>query len=560
MLYPKIAVILDDFSFQCFEPECQLIPITPEDWQETLAAESPDFLFVESAWHGNNDTWRGKIRTSRGQPSQQLIELIRWCKDEKIPTVFWNKEDPVNHEKFKGTACLFDFIFTTDANCVPAYRKITDHDNIFVLPFAAQPKLHNPVGKDLERLGRVAFAGSWYKIEHNNRKLDTDIILKPALSHDLHIYDRMQGFTEDDNYIFPSIYQPYIVGSLPYNKMSETYKKYDVFVNINSVKDSPTMFSRRVFEILCSGTCVVSSYAKGIEETLPGLVNLCKTADDTKKFLDLLLKNKELRDRQALLGVREVLRKHTYKHRLRHITEKLGLEEGPDITPGVTVITSTNRPGSFENIISNYSRQSYLNKELVIILNNDKMDLQQWEDKASLWDNVRVYQLAETKTLGECLNYGVSRARFDYVTKFDDDNYYAGEFIGDLMDAFSYADAEIVGKYSYYAYLADRKILAVRFPGYEHRYVDFLSGSAMIVKKTVFDKVSFTNKSLGEDTDFLKECVKAGIKLYSADRFNYVCFRQPLTAKHSWNINDDEYLRKCEVVGYTEDFSTHVSV
>lgn len=560
MAKPKIAVILDEFSYYCFEPECQLIPITTENWQEILAAERPDFLFVESAWHGNNDAWRSKITAYRGQPSRQLTELIRWCKDARIPTVFWNKEDPLNYEIFKGTACLFDFIFTTDTNCVPAYKEITGHDKVFVLPFAAQPKLHNPIGKNTKRLGRVAFAGSWYKIRHDSRKLDTEITLKPALSHGLHIYDRMYEFTEDDNYVFPSIYQPYIIGGLPYKEMSEAYKKYDVFLNINSVKDSPTMFSRRVFEILCSGTCVVSSYSKGIKETLPGLVNLCRTANETKKHLELLLKNKELRDQQALRGVREVLRKHTYKHRIRYIMEMLGLEREPDRFPGVTVITSTNRPDSFENIISNYSRQCYLNKELIIIVNNDSINMQQWEDKVSHWDNVRVYQQAEEKTLGECLNYAVSRARFEYITKFDDDNYYASEFIGDLMDAFSFTEAQVVGKNTYYSYLADKKILAIRFPGYEHQYVNFLSGSAMIVKKSVFDTVSFTNKSLGEDTDFLKECVKAGFKLYSADRFNYVCFRQPLTAQHTWNISDDEYLRKCKVVAYTEDYSTHTSI
>lgn len=41
--------------------------------------------------------------------------------------------------------------------------------------------------------------------------------------------------------------------------------------------------------------------------------------------------------------------------------------------PGITVITSTIRPGFMENVFENYNRQNYMKKELIIILNNNSI-------------------------------------------------------------------------------------------------------------------------------------------------------------------------------------------
>ena len=77
---------------------------------------------------------------------------------------------------------------------------------------------------------------------------------KPALRFGLHIFDRnlnRPGF--GPKYRFPDGYQTAIKGSLNYEEMLTAYRCYDVMLNTNSVTDSPTMFSRRVFECLACG-------------------------------------------------------------------------------------------------------------------------------------------------------------------------------------------------------------------------------------------------------------------------------------------------------------------
>src|SRR3546814_9441269 len=123
-------------------------------------------LFLESAWNGNNGAWRLHM-TKEKRPSAELRALVEWCRAEGIPTVFWNKEDPPNYDVFIETAKLFDQVFTVDADRIPVYHQDLGHDRVALLPFAAQPRLHNPVRRmkrseehtsELQSLMRISYA------------------------------------------------------------------------------------------------------------------------------------------------------------------------------------------------------------------------------------------------------------------------------------------------------------------------------------------------------------------------------------------------------------------
>jgi spore maturation protein CgeB/SAM-dependent methyltransferase len=556
----KAAAILDEFTSECFKGELRLIQVTPQDWRRVLAAERPDFLFVESAWKGNGGAWQSQLTRAKYIADSPLYALVDWCQSQNIPTVFWNKEDPPNFEHFIDVAKRFDHIFTTDEQCVERYRAAAGHDRVHAMPFAAQPAIHNPIGSTGPRYGNLCFAGTYYAKRHSDRRGDIDVLLKPALQRGLTIFDRMHDYTQSDFYRFPPEYQDVIHGALPYAEMVDAYKRFRVFLNVNSVKDSPTMFSRRVLELLACGTPVISTYALGIERLLGGdCVALVDSVEDAERWMDTLINSPELRDRMVLLGQRRIFQEHTYEHRVRFMLEKIGRGIAPE-PRGVSVVTCTNRPGSLDNVIANYERQAWAEKELVLVLNNDAFVLDDVRRRLESVPNARVVQLPESESLGACLNKAVEESRLPYWTKFDDDNFHAEHFLTDLMSAFVYSAADVVGKCAYYAYLEGPGCLALRFPGEEHRYASFLSGSAMIVARRVFETVSFPGQNVGEDTRFLKDCTEHGFKLYSADRFNYVARRAASPEEHTWRVSDTEYLRKCQVVSYTDDYRPHVVV
>ena len=560
----KIAVIMDDIFYELFKYEANLIAFTPDNWKQVLSEDRPDFLLVESAWHGNDASWRSQIINLGEKPLSQLPELVQWCKTQNIPTIFWNKEDPAHYEEFLDAARLFDFVYTTDSDCIERYKKALGHNNIFCLPLAVQPRIHNPIGSG-EKIRDVAFAGSWYAGESEDKKLRREQmanILAPALQYDVDIYDRNFSLN-NDRYRFPEQYQPYIVGELPYDEMVYAYKMYNIFLNVSSVSDSPTFLPRRVFEILASGTCVLSGYCKGIDNMLgPDIVPMNSSPEETRLCLEELLGNKELKDRLAHLGLRKVMKEHTYEKRLDYILKAMGLNQkgGDGESRGVSIITSTNKLEYMDNIFANYDRQQYEHKELIIVLNNNLLDIDKWSEEARKHPSVTVYRVDEKEGLGTCLNFAVDKARFEYIAKFDDDDYYASAYLEDLMIAFDYSGADIVGKCAHYVYFEKDNTLAIRFPDREHCFTKKVTGGTMVIKRSVFKKVRFdSKKGLGSDTRFQQECLQKGLRIYSADRFNLAGIRRLSPTTHTWQASDDEILLAGQIVCYTKDYVTHVT-
>lgn len=206
-------------------------------------------------------------------------------------------------------------------------------------------------------------------------------------------------------------------------------------------------------------------------------------------------------------------------------------------------------------VFHNYDHQTWSEKELIIILNCNKMDIQKWRERASLSPQVSVYQLNEDITLGECLNYGIERAMHDYIAKFDDDDYYAPHYIAHNMDLLRHMKVDVVGKRSVYMYFEDQKILAILKPGKECMFVYHgLKGATLMFKKTIHRSIPFPKLNLGEDTYFIRKCVNHGYRLYAANKYNYVCVRTATQAHHTWNIRNGILLRKSSIVCTTDDY------
>ncbi len=360
----RIAGVLDDFSRACFAPECELhCEFTMQDWRERLEAAAPHLLLVESAWSGNSGGWQYGVASYphpdyEGLPA--LREVISWCRDRGVPTIFWNKEDPIHFERFKEAASLFDHILTTDQNRVSAYEDLRgEHvDSVGALPFAAQPRLHNPVTAGEPRLLEPVFAGTYYRNRHEDRRASLEMILDAARPFGLVIYDRTFG-ADGDEYGFPERFAPYVKGRRSYQEIVEIYKRHRVFLNVNSVVDSPTMFSRRVFELLASGTAVLSTESVGIASMFGELVPIADSPDDATAKLERLLHDDEYYADLTARASRLVLSEHTYRVRLARIAEVAGFELSPTAgheVAAVCLIDDASELGHVEQVLLAQSR------------------------------------------------------------------------------------------------------------------------------------------------------------------------------------------------------------
>lgn len=553
-----VATILDPFSALCFKYEFRTLTPGPDDWREMLERDRPDFLLVESAWRGNDGAWNYAM-TAPDAPKRPLVDLIAWCREQGIPTVFWNKEDPPNYDRFVATAKLFDRVFTVDVNCLPRYREDLGHDRIGVLPFAAQPRIHNPISVADGRTHDVAFAGTYFAEKHAARRAQMDILLDPARDFGLHIFSRQGG--ADPRYAFPEQYDPYIVGTVPYETMLTAYKVYKIFLNVNSVVDSPSMCARRIFELSACGTSVVSGESKAIPEFFGReLIPMSSSADETKRILSGLLGNDELRDRNALRAQRTVLSQHTFGHRVDDVLRALGIAVStPDRS--VSCLVPTNRPAQIDNLLDNVARQTHRPLELVVVLHGLDLvpaDIERRAHEKGI-EQVSIVRAAPELTLGTCMNMAVAAAGGTFLAKMDDDNYYGEHYLSDLMHAFDYTAAGIVGKWAHYAYLKARNATVLRFPNREHSYVNLVQGGTMVMRREVARDYPFADIPRAVDTTLLREYRAHEGLVYSADRFNFLSVRSGDPSSHTWTITDEQMLMNSRIQFYGGGLE-HVSV
>jgi len=118
------------------------------------------------------------------------------------------------------------------------------------------------------------------------------------------------------------------------------------------------------------------------------------------------------------------------------------------------------------------------------------------------------------------------------------------------MLAFSYSDAAIVGKRTFFAYVESAASTYVRFPGYEYRYVKSALGPTMVCDRRVLEHVRFTPLQInGTDSRFLADCAKKRLPNFSTDRFNFAYFRRGPAHQHIWQIEDAHFLEHCVRIG-----------
>ncbi|WP_242215240.1 glycosyltransferase family 2 protein [Bacillus cereus group sp. BfR-BA-01383] len=223
----------------------------------------------------------------------------------------------------------------------------------------------------------------------------------------------------------------------------------------------------------------------------------------------------------------------------------------------VSIITCTMREEFMDNVFANYERQIGEDKELIIILNRGTMDFKRWEEKASGYRNVNIYQLGEEYTLGDCLNFAIDQSKYDYIAKFDDDDYYGAAYIIRSIEGFKKPDVSIVGKNSFYMYIKSKRALILANDK-EHTYTDWVAGATLVVKKEVFSKVKFRSRNIAEDAFFIADCKLYGFKMYSTDRFDFTALRRDPN-EHTWQVSDEVLLNWGQLVAYTDDFESIVS-
>lgn len=442
----NVLCILDEFSYNCFKYECNLIPIDFTKWVKQIALVKPNMLFVESVWNavGSRFTFSTPLHINT------LTNIINYCSYNNIPTIFWNKEDDIKYNHFLKFALMFDIILTTDIRCVPRYK--TEQSNkkniVDCLEFACQPMIHNPLNQSREK--DVFFAGRWYT-DYPERNLQIENLINiPEFKNEYHldIFDRY--FVDVSS--FPSKYSRMVKPKLTYAGVNQVANNYKIMFNVNTITESNTMFSRRVYEGLASGCCIISTMSVGIETKFKDIVYISKNMNDTTRLLKHIL-NDSMTEHLSFLSHRSVIKTDNYKVRFKKILDIAKISYDNDDDSLVSVIsyyTGLNTQDTLRHFIKCILNQSYINCVITIFVETD--DIMTVLTKLFKNDNI-LFVLVNNE------EYTMEIMKNIYIAKLDINASYDNNYISDSLLPFLYIDPSIkkiggVDRYSY-NYISD---------------------------------------------------------------------------------------------------------
>ncbi|SCH43771.1 glycosyltransferase [Romboutsia sp. Marseille-P6047] len=209
----------------------------------------------------------------------------------------------------------------------------------------------------------------------------------------------------------------------------------------------------------------------------------------------------------------------------------------------ISVITTTKRLNCINNIISNFLRQSLEDKELIIVINNDDINISEYYSYTKNINNIYIYKLSENITLGTCLNFASQKCNYDIIAKFDDDDYYGSFYLNEVINTFLKIDCQVIGKTKTFLYFEKYKKLMLKKLGIEKSLVSTVLGSTLCFKIDVLDKVKFRDVNIREDKYFNDDCIKNGYSIYSTSIYNHIVFKHANINEHTFKY-DLEFLIK----------------
>lgn len=152
------------------------------------------------------------------------------------------------------------------------------------------------------------------------------------------------------------------------------------------------------------------------------------------------------------------------------------------MTPLVSVITPTIRPERLKRLEAMFEAQDYPNTELIIVPGGG--------------------------SIGEKRNRGCESANGEIIVHFDDDDYYAPDYISKSVDYLLKNDLNVTGLSTAYFYSESAKRAWLWKYADPANAMPYVCEASMVYRKSVWDRKKFKSLNSGEGVYFLAHMAK----------------------------------------------------
>ena len=408
----RVGVIGDVYMYNFYKDVFTTVHyLSPSNYSEVLD-QGLDIVIYTTCWKGiNNEEWRGV--KFREKPKKALEAILFYAKKNNVKTVFQTIEDPSNFEYFLPIAEKFDYILTTDTDCIERYKEKLGHDRVFFGEYGVNPQFNNPIGSRRNTRNAAFFAGSYPK-RYKERCDDMETIFDSIIDSggELLIADRNFG-AESKDLVYPARFQSSVLPPVQHAVLQKLHKLFRYNLNFNSIKQSPTMCAMRVYELQAQGNGFISNYANSVFNKFPGIRIIPFKQDMSFDFG----RNETWEEYHAnVSNIREVLNSKASYQVVSTLLENIGLSSKTKANTTIAVFCQHKTP----KVIQSFETQSYPDKVLF-----EESELKNW---------------AEIK----------EKYQVGYFCWFSEDNLYEKHYLNDLLNGFKYTDCRYITKNSYF--------------------------------------------------------------------------------------------------------------
>ncbi|TQS28821.1 glycosyltransferase family A protein [Microbispora sp. KK1-11] len=467
--YMTVAAIVDRQTEALLRYEWRLVTnFGPDNWEAMLDQQRPHVLFVESVRPGPRQGNGGRWLEALAGETRALRDLVAACHKRGVKTVFWHSGGAVS--RAVPAAEHFEYVLATTEARAREWRSALRHDRVGVLPHAIQPRVHNPIPAEGGRTGEIVTLGT---------------VTPPAGGA---AWQPLAG--QDDD-------------TTAYDDVLTAYRQPALV--IAGADAEP----RVIGEVAACGTPVlqVRAGAKG-EEILAAA--------------EILMADAGRLAREAHLAWRA---RTSVTPLLDPVLDTLGV---PSVRNSgvITAITAVSDPAELDRLLAQVTRQVERPGQIVIVADGLDAGLVDKTVRQACPDlDVVVRATQEPITRGAALDRAIRLADGDYVAVLDARDLYGEHYLADLVRHFASTDAEVLGKASFYAHLPETGATLLRQPGAEHRFLPEVAGGTVLARRQILTDLGFADVSEEWGEVLMRQCRTDGVRVYSADRYSYVCVR-----------------------------------
>jgi hypothetical protein len=557
-----MACVVENKLYQGLRFEGDVMLLTPGNWQHVLKYGKPDFLLMESIWNTATGHWY-MGQTHNKQARQELLKIIALARKYSIPTVFWLTRSHNYHDHYKDFALHFDHVFCADCQEVELMK--TEGIEAELLLPCIQPAIHNPFRHfencDDHDLG-ILYDG-WADLD---RMTDDLNVLKAIKPYGLKIIESRYKILRRRKELLPD-YLDCLLGCVTEQGRILALKYAKAYVTLKQTLSTSTTQQWMTLEAVASRLPAVHLGELRDDDVRKDLVIECRQEIEFMAEFVRFQKDDIYRERVAHLGWRKVFQTHTFAHRVQKICRKIGVDHDWEEYPKASLITPTIRRKRLPDCITTFEKQTYPNKELVLVYNGSEPPSYEETGIDPAKRDVKITHVPGDMFAGACLNQGHMLAEGEYFFRVDDDDYYGPNYVLDMVLLARSIDADLFGKPPVAILFQGDPLVYVRGGSPPLIIVNgelfakgkvWMGGNSFSGSRTFFEKKKYSELSYGAaDSSLIFNLMTEDDNQYTLafmDHLNLVIERRKDQNSHTWKIDNKQIKKKLVKTATLKDF------